>query len=94
MPTPEAKLKSDIRRYLEGRGAFWSNVQGGPGSKPGDPDIVICYKGRYIGIEAKSPVGRQSPIQKVRMKEIRDAGGIYEIVRKVEDVERILGEIE
>lgn len=91
---PEAKLKTEIRRYLNGIGAFWSNVQGGPGSKPGDPDIVVCYKGRYIALEAKSPTGVQSSIQKVRMCEIRDSGGIYEIVRTLDDVKKIMETIE
>ena len=94
MATPEGQLKQEIRKYLTGIGAFWSNVQGGPGSKPGDPDIVVCYKGRYIGLEAKSPVGVQSPIQKRRMEEIRVAGGIYGLVRSVEDVKEILRGIE
>lgn len=94
MATPEGRLKGDIRRFLTDSGAFWSNVQGGPGSKPGDPDIVVCYKGLYIGLEAKSSDGRQSPIQKVREKEILASGGIYKIVRSVEDVKEILRELD
>lgn len=92
--TPEAQLKTDIRRYLEGIGAFWSNVQGGPGSKPGDPDMVICFKGRYVALEAKSPVGVLSPIQKARRDEIRKAGGIYGVVRTIEEVKEIMETIE
>ena len=94
MTTPEGRLKTEIRRYLSGIGAFWSNVQGGRGSKPGDPDLIVCYKGRYVALEAKSPTGRQSDIQKTRMEEIRDAGGIYEIVRTLKDVKQIMEEIE
>lgn len=94
MTTPEGRIKSDIRRFLTDSGAFWSNVQGGPGSKPGDPDIVVCYKGHYIGLEAKSENGVQSKIQKVRESEIIKAGGIYEVVRSVEDVEKVLESIE
>lgn len=86
----EARIKADIRRFLTESGAFWSNVQGGPGSKPGDPDIVACYKGRYIGLEAKTETGRQSDIQKVRESEIRDAGGVYAVVRSVDDVRKVL----
>ena len=92
--TPEGRIKTDIRRFLTDSGAFWSNVQGGPGSKPGDPDIVACYKGRYIGLEAKSEKGVQSQIQKVRESEIIKAGGIYEVVRSVDDVKRVLESIE
>ena len=92
--TPEGRIKTDIRRFLTDSGAFWSNVQGGPGSKPGDPDIVACYKGRYIGLEAKSEKGVQSQIQKVRESEIIKAGGIYEVVRSVDDVKRVLESID
>ena len=92
--TPEGRIKTDIRRFLTDSGAFWSNVQGGPGSKPGDPDIVACYKGRYIGREAKSEKGVQSQIQKVRESEIIKAGGIYEVVRSVDDVKRVLESID
>lgn len=88
--TPEAQLKTEIRRYLESIGAFWSNVQGGPGSKPGDPDMIVCFKGRYVALEAKSPTGLLSPIQKARRNEIRDAGGIYEVVRTIDDVKKIM----
>lgn len=90
----EGQLKTEIRKYLTGIGAFWSNIQGGPGSKPGDPDIVVCYKGHYIGLEAKAHRGVQSPIQKRRMDEIRDAGGIYAIVRSLDDVKEIMESIE
>ena len=88
--TPEAQLKTEIRRYLESIGAFWSNVQGGPGSKPGDPDMIVCFKGRYVALEAKSPTGLLSPIQTARRNEIRDAGGIYEVVRTIDDVKKIM----
>lgn len=94
MATPEGTLKRDIRRFLTESGAFWSNVQGGPGSKPGDPDIVVCFRGRYIGLEAKSHNGRQTPIQRTRENEIRNAGGIYAIVRTVDDVKVVLEGIE
>lgn len=92
--TSEGRIKADIRRYLTGVGAFWSNVQGGAGSKPGDPDMVVCYKGRYIGLEAKTEDGRQSPIQKVREAEIKSAGGVYAVVRSVSDVKEILEAVE
>ena len=48
--------------------------------------MVVCYKGRYIGIEAKTKDGRQSEIQKVREKEIINAGGQYWVVRSVDEL--------
>ncbi len=88
--TPESVIKKKIKEYLREIGAFWSMIQGGAYSKPGDPDIVVCYQGMYIGIEAKTPTGRQSEIQKVREKEIKEAGGIYILARSVEDVQEVI----
>lgn len=83
--TPEAILKTEIRRALTEIDVFWSNVTGGAYSKPGDPDIVSCVDGYYLAIEAKSKVGRQSDIQKVRQGQIERSGGMYIIARSVED---------
>lgn len=90
--TPEQAIKRDLKRAIELRGGFWSCVQGGVGSKPGDPDIVACIKGRYIGIEAKTPEGRLSDVQKHRRDQILQAGGLYATIRSVEALTRFLDE--
>lgn len=54
--------------------------------KAGCPDIVVCLKGRFIGLEVKTEKGRQSDKQKQAEKEIIKAGGIYKIVKSLEDV--------
>lgn len=84
--TPEAILKTEIRRYLTSIGAFWSSVQGGMGSKPGDPDIVVCHEGRYYAVEAKSSDGSLREMQRIRKGQIEDAGGVYIVARSVQDV--------
>lgn len=87
--TEEGELKTRIRRYLTDRSIYWANIQAGPGSKPGDPDIVMCLDGRFVGIEAKARKGVQSDIQRKRQKEIEKSKGRYYIVRSMEDIERI-----
>ena len=91
--TPESDLKKDIKRYLNDIGAFWCMVKGGAHSKPGDPDIVVCSQGRFIGIEAKTYDGVQSNIQKLRQKQIEQAGGIYILARSVDDVAQIVDKL-
>lgn len=91
--TPESKIKRDIKDYLNSRGVFWSMVAGGAYSKVGDPDIVACADGKYVAIEAKTPIGRQSEWQKTRQREIEAAGGIYILARSVGDVRKIIEEI-
>lgn len=65
-------------------------MTGGAYSKPGDPDLVVCYRGLYIGIEAKTPDGVQSRIQKTRQAQIEEAGGVYLLARSVDDVRRFI----
>lgn len=90
--TAEGMLKTRIRKFLTGRGIFWSSIMGGPGSKPGDPDLIACINGHFVGIEVKTPGGRQSPIQKKRESEITACGGRYVVVRKLEEVEQLVEE--
>lgn len=88
MVTPEQKIKKDIKDFIDTKGGYWGVITGGPYSKPGDPDIVCFFPndGRFIGIEAKTPTGVQSPIQKCRQEEIESKGGIYLLVRSLDDL--------
>lgn len=94
MPTEESCLKTKIRQRLTERGAFWSNVAGGAYSKPGDPDIVACYRGVYIAIEAKASRGRQSEVQMRRQEQISRAGGVYILIWDVSFVDDLLDSID
>ena len=58
--------------------------------KVGCPDIVVCYKGKFIGLEVKTEKGKQSDYQKVAEQEIKRAGGKYFMVRSINDVMKII----
>lgn len=90
MTAPEARIKTEIRKYLSSQKIFWSSVQNGFGAKPGDPDLICCIDGRFVAIEVKTPEGRQSDIQKQRELEIMDSGGWYFVVRSLDDLKSIL----
>lgn len=90
MTTEEGALKTAIRKYLSKQGVYWVSVQAGPGAKPGDPDIIMCLNGRFIGIEAKARRGAQSPIQAAREKEIIASGGEYHIIRDIENIKELI----
>lgn len=86
----EQKLKSAIKRYIESVGGYWILVQGGAFSKPGDPDLVACVKGRFVAIEAKTPEGSIREIQRVRAEQIVKAQGLHVFARSLEDVQELL----
>ena len=52
----------------------------------GSPDIVCVIKGQYVGLEVKTPKGKQSEHQKAFQKKLEAAGGRYLLVRSFDDV--------
>lgn len=56
----------------------------------GIPDIIIIQKGRFIGLEVKTPKTKQSERQVEFEKNCIKAGGQYHVVRSIDDVEKIL----
>jgi hypothetical protein len=51
----------------------------------GSPDIVAVIKGRFVWIEVKTPTGRQSDHQKAFQENLSKAGGIYFLVRSLDE---------
>lgn len=91
--TPEKKVKDKITSVLKSAGAYYFYpVTGGYGSS-GVPDIVACYKGRFIGIEVKADIKKSGPtaLQEANLKTISENGGVaivlddnnWELIRKV-----------
>ena len=91
----------DYLQYQENLGKLWF-VRSGAGAiktdtgryfktgKVGCPDILLCCHGCFIGLEVKTPKGRQSDAQVEAQKIIEACGGKYYVVRSVDDVIRIL----
>lgn len=87
----ESQLIQNIRKYLATLPEcfFWKE-HGGQYGTAGIPDIIVCYKGRFIALEAK--VGKNQPtrLQAATIDQIRRAGGIACVVRSVDEVKEIL----
>jgi hypothetical protein len=60
------------------------------GLKVGAPDLVICWSGRFIGIELKAGKGSLSDNQKDVSDKITLAGGLWSCCRSLGDVEAFL----
>lgn len=84
--TPEGKIKTEIREYLTRNKIFWSSVRNGPGAKAGDPDLILCVDGRFVGVEVKTDTGRLSPLQHLRGEEIKKSGGLFLVVRSLSEL--------
>ena len=85
----EKNIENKIKSYLKSKGAYYFKHHGNQFSQVGVPDIIACYKGRFIGIEVKNETGKTSPLQDVNLKMINDAGGMGIVARCVEDVSKV-----
>lgn len=63
------------------------------GQKKGFPDIVVIFKRKFVGIEVKTEKGRMSKEQKTMQQLVEKNGGIYKVVRSVDDVKNLLEEM-
>lgn len=78
--TPESKVKKKVVTILQQFGAyFFYPVTGGYG-RSGVPDIVACWKGRFIGIECKAKGGVPTALQMKNLLEITEKKGVALII--------------
>ena len=80
--TPEAKVKKQIRAILDGFGAYYAMPIGSGYGNSGVPDFLVCYKGWFIGIEAKAGKGKTTALQDMNLEKITAAGGLTLIVNE------------
>ncbi|MDL2317937.1 VRR-NUC domain-containing protein [Eubacteriales bacterium OttesenSCG-928-A19] len=92
----ERDLIAQIKRYLASLGGdvFYFKEHGGPYGASGVPDIIACYKGRFLGLEAKLPNGRLTELQRRSIEKINGAGGIARRVEGVDDVKAVVQQVD
>jgi hypothetical protein len=84
----ERKLKKLVTNYLSMRGVWFfdQRMDRKTGGRAGVPDILCCYRGRFIAIELKAGGAKLSPEQESEAERIQDCGGRFLVVRRLEDV--------
>lgn len=90
----ERDVVAAIKKYLASLGSdvfFWKE-HGGPYGTSGVPDIICCYKGRFLGLEAKLPGGKLTALQERALERINRAGGIARRVESVDDVRDVIAQ--
>jgi hypothetical protein len=66
------------------------------GLRPGWPDVQVMHPVPaaaaclLLGLELKTPIGRQSLVQKQVEADFAAAGAVYRLCRSIDDVERVL----
>jgi len=87
----EHEVQRDILAYLRARGILHGrhNVGRRGGVQFGEagwPDIIACYKGRFVGIECKGDGGEMRTEQLFFRQRLQASGGLYIEARCLDDV--------
>lgn len=96
--TPEKKVKNAIVKILKEHDCYHCYPSTHGYGTSGIPDIIACYKGVFLGIEAKADARKNKPtaLQIRNLKQIASTGGLAMVVDKhtVNDVRVALAAID
>ncbi len=91
----ESDLIKKISDYLKTvPNLFYWKEHGGMYGTAGIPDMIVCYRGRFIGFECKVGKNKPTVLQAVTIKQIINAGGYAMVVRSVDEVKQIIAAFE
>lgn len=82
---PETVLSTKVLLRLRAEGGWWMKVHGGPFQAAGIPDIIGCWKGRFIAIELKIPGEVPTQLQVITLEAIHKAGARCGVAYSVEE---------
>lgn len=89
----ETRIMRDIVDFLNKQKIFNFRINA-DSTTVGLPDLMLCYRGRMVGLEVKTPTGKPTEIQKKVIEEISKCGGFGGFPTCVEDVKKILRKID
>lgn len=92
MATPESRVKEKVKKILKEFNVYHFMPIGGMYSKIGVPDIICCYKGRFIAIECKAGNNKPTALQERELRLIKESGGYALVVNEdnIDDVRKLL----
>lgn len=90
----EQTIVDKIKAYLETiPNLFFWKEHGGQYGTAGIPDIIVCYKGKFIAFECKLPGRKPTLLQAITLRKIMLAGGIAVVVTSLDQAKEIIESI-
>ena len=87
----EKTITNQILKYLKSEPeCFAFKEHGGIYGVSGIPDIICCYKGKFMAFEVKTTQGRLSKLQEITIKRINESGGMAFKVTSLHEVKDVL----
>lgn len=88
--TPEGRVKKAVVKALQKYGIYHFFPATHGFGRSGVPDIVGCYRGRFLSIECKAGKNVPTALQEREMKAIRAAWGTALVISSEELAERFI----
>ena len=87
----EKDITNKILKYLKTLDkCYCFKEHGGSYGSAGIPDIICCYRGRFVAFEVKTEKGRTTALQDMNIRKINEADGIAVVVRSVDNVKNVI----
>ena len=87
----EKGIVNKIQKYLRTLPECFSfKEHGGMYGRAGLPDIICCYRGRFIAFEVKTDTGKLTTLQESTLRKINAAKGHAYKVTTLQEVKEIL----
>jgi hypothetical protein len=87
----EKDIVNQILKYLKTLPeCFAWKEHGGMYGTSGIPDIIVCYRGRFVAFEVKTPSGKLTTLQENTLRKINAAKGCAYKVTSLQKVKEIL----
>lgn len=80
--TPESIVKSKVEKILQAYKAYYFFPATHGYGRSGVPDIIVCYRGRFVGIECKAGKGKTTALQDRELEKITTAGGVSLVINE------------
>ena len=88
-PVLESTIKNHVRKRLKELGAYYfMPVQFGVGNVT--LDFLVCYRGKFYGIETKAPGRKLSPQQQNTVTKLINAGAGVFVIDSIEAADAIV----
>ena len=90
----EKTIVKAIMQYLKTLpNCFCFKCHGGMYGAAGLPDIICCYRGRFVAFEVKTAKGKLTKLQETMLKRINATGGNAYKVTTLQEVKEILANL-
>ena len=74
--TPEKRVKNEVVKQLKLLGAYYFFPATYGYGRSGVPDIICCYRGRFVAIECKAGNNTITKLQHREIEAIKRQGGV------------------